>query len=173
MLLCCMYHIMPKITYAGIIRQGLTYIHMSAAIYTHSPTPAYICPKGRHEPAQVLTIKSTECSTPTVQDSEERVARCSSQEIYHFCFYWRAAAKLTTAYNYSSEPSHLSSSATQCSYCLSPLPVTSTEKQYLKAKMQRPVTLEEVTSSIQAFKAQVESSSQCLSQRKVSNYAHM
>ena len=46
-----MYHIMPKITYAGIIRQGLTYIHMSAAIYTHSPTPAHICTKGRHEPA--------------------------------------------------------------------------------------------------------------------------
>jgi len=61
-----------------------------SAIYTHSPTPAHICPKGRHEPAQVLTIKSLECSTPTVhwgRDFEERVARCSSQEIYHFCFY--------------------------------------------------------------------------------------
>ena len=49
--------------------------------------------------------------------------------------------------------------------------MTSTEKQYLKAKMQQPVTLEEVTSAIQAFKAQVESSSQRLSQRKVNTYA--
>ena len=73
-----------------------TYLN-TPAIYTHSPTPAHICPKGRHEPAQVLTIKSLESSTPTVQEFEERVARCSSQEIHHFCFYWRAAAKLTTA----------------------------------------------------------------------------
>ena len=36
--------------------------------------------------------------------------------------------------------------------------------------MQCPVTLEEVTSAIRAFKAQVESSSQRLPQRKVCNY---
>ena len=39
--------------------------------------------------------------------------------------------------------------------------------------MQRPVTLEEVTSAIQALKAQLESSSQGPQQHKVSTYAHM
>jgi len=43
-----------------------------SAIYTHGPTPAYICPRGRHEPAQVLTIKALSAA---LQQSERRVKR--------------------------------------------------------------------------------------------------
>jgi len=42
-----------------------------------------------------------------------------------------------------------------------------------QAKMQSPVTLEEVTIAIWAFKAQLKSSTQCLQQRKVFNCVRM
>jgi len=82
-------HTIKSLEYSNSVHaiQEVKTLRQMSAIYTHSPTSAHICPKGRHEPAQVLTIKSLECSTPTVQDFEETVPRCSSQEIYNFCFY--------------------------------------------------------------------------------------